>query len=57
MAKKQTSDTVKVRILVDCHAGKCGEVLELPAAAAGELVAGGFADANPASVAYAESIK
>lgn len=57
MAKKQaaSSGDVKARLLVDCHAGKCGAVIQIPPEAAAELVAGGFADINPDAVAYAES--
>ena len=51
---------IKVRVLVDTHIGgtqvRCNDVLELDDAAAKDAVAAGWADDNPAAVAYAESI-
>ena len=51
---KKQSEPVKARILVDCVLGKCNAIVmvqpdELPA-----LV--GVVDADPAAVAYAESL-
>lgn len=56
MAKNQNAPTgeVKARILRDCVYGKCDEVVMLDAALAESLA--GVVDADPAAVAYAESL-
>ena len=56
MAKKDTADssTVRVRVLLNCPYGKCNDVLELDADLVASLA--GVVDADPASVAYAESL-
>lgn len=54
MSKKQEtkpSGKRKVLLLVDCRAGKCGQVVELEASEAAALVADGVADDNEAAVA------
>ena len=58
MAKKAAEKAVagkrKALLLVDCRAGKCGEVVELDAAVVAALVADGSADDNAAAVAAHE---
>ncbi len=55
MAKKNPeSATRKVLVLYDCWAGKSGQVVTLPAADAGRLLADGAGDDNDASVAAHE---
>lgn len=58
MSKKPAapSGKIKVRILVDCAAGKCNTVVEVDASEAHSLVANGEADDSAAAVAYAESL-
>ena len=58
MPKKSAapSGKVKVRILIDCAAGRCNTVVEVDAEAARDLVANGEADDTPAAVAYVESL-
>lgn len=57
MAKKNLDSTGdrKVRVLVDCWAGKSGQTVTLPAADVDRLVAEGAGDANPAAVAAGET--
>jgi hypothetical protein len=49
------SETVKVRLLRECHYGQCNDVVEIDA----KLVASyaGMVDADPVAVAYAEAAK
>lgn len=55
MAKEQKpAGEVKARILRDCVYGKCDEVVTLEAALIESLA--GVLDADPAAVAYAESL-
>lgn len=55
MAKKKSAEgSRKVFLLVDCWAGKCGQVLELDAAAVESLVASGEGDDNEAAIAAHE---
>lgn len=59
MAKKnaqpaEKSGEGKVRLLVDCYAGKCGTVVTLPAAEVAQLVKDGVGDDNAAAVAAGE---
>lgn len=55
MAKKEeVSGLVKVRILRDGDLGKCDDVVEIDAALLEALT--GAVDADPAAVAYAESL-
>lgn len=54
MAKpKPTTGSVKVRVLVNCAFGKCGDVVEVDAAVA--TAHADALDAHPEAVAYAES--
>jgi hypothetical protein len=48
---------VKARLLVDCHAGKCNDVIEADPKVIAALVKGGQADDDADAVAYAESLK
>lgn len=55
MKKRTTTDpageaAVAVLLLVDCHHGKCGEVVTLGKAEAALAKAGGLVDDNPAAV-------
>ncbi len=52
--QKLPEGEVKVRILRDCQYGKCDDVITLDAALAASL--DGVVDADPAAVAYAESL-
>jgi hypothetical protein len=54
MAKKQEGGKRKALLLVDCHAGNSGVVVELDAADVAALVAEGSADDNAAAVAAHE---
>lgn len=56
MAKKEAKPegNRKVFLLVDCRAGKCGQVVELDAAEVSALVASGEGDDNAAAVAAHE---
>ena len=54
--KKQTAAT-KVRVLVEGHYGKPDDVIELEGEALSVAVASGQVDAEPAAVAYAESLQ
>jgi hypothetical protein len=56
MAKNQEAKgEVKARILRDCVYGKCDDVVSIDASLVESLV--GVLDADPAAVAYAESLK
>lgn len=56
MAKKKAAEgQVKARVLVDCHLGKIDEVVTLEATEVAQCA--GLVDADPAAVAYAESLK
>jgi hypothetical protein len=52
MAKKQEDGKRKALVLVDCVAGKCGEVVELDAAEIAALA--GSVDDNAAAIAAHE---
>lgn len=57
MAKEKTverSGTVKVRVLVDCQAGKCNTIAEVNTADLPGLT--GKVDPHPDAVAYVESL-
>jgi hypothetical protein len=56
MAKEQKAPEgkVKARVLVDCAYGRCDDVVEIDAASVEGL--SGVVDAEPAAVAYAESL-
>jgi hypothetical protein len=47
--------TVKVLVLVDCNAGKCGQVADVAAADLDALVKQGAVDPNPEAVAAASA--
>lgn len=57
MTKKEngSSNTVRVRVLIDCAHGQCNDVIEMDADMAESL--NGIVDATPEAVAYAESLK
>ena len=61
MAKNQTpttaAETVKARVLVEGNYGKPDDVIELEGEALAVAVASGQVDAEPAAVAYAESLQ
>ncbi|NHZ62618.1 hypothetical protein [Massilia genomosp. 1] len=48
-------ELVRVRVLALCEHGNCNDVVEIDAALVTELE--GVVDADPAAVAYAESLK
>jgi len=55
MAKKKSAEGKrKAFLLVDCRAGKCGQVVELDSAEVVALVANGEADDNEAAIAAHE---
>ena len=54
-AKKAEGGKVAVRVLVDCHLGRCGSVVELDQDEADRAVAESLVDDNPDAVAYALS--
>lgn len=56
MATKKQAHATKVRVLVECHYGKPDDVIELDGEALAVAVASGQVDAEPAAVAYAESL-
>ena len=56
MATKKQAQATKVRVLVEGHYGKPDDVIELDGAALAVAVASGQVDAEPAAVAYAESL-
>jgi methylmalonyl-CoA mutase cobalamin-binding subunit len=49
-AAPETSGVVRARLLLDCHAGRAGAVVELPADVAAAAVADGWADTHPDAV-------
>jgi hypothetical protein len=53
-ATKTAEGTVKARVLVDCEHGAPNDVIEIDASQVEGLV--GVIDADPAAVAYAESL-
>ena len=56
MATKKNSDgTRKVRVLLDCWAGLCGQVVTMPDADVDRLIADGAGDDDPASIAAGEA--
>ena len=57
MATKKQAQATKVRVLVEGYYGKPNDVIELEGEALAVAVASGQVDADPAAVAYAESIK
>lgn len=56
MATKKQAHATKVRVLVEGHHGKPDDVIELEGEALAVAVASGQVDAEPAAVAYAESL-
>ena len=56
MATKKQAQATKVRVLVDGAFGKPDDVIELDGEALAVAVASGQVDAEPAAVAYAESL-
>ena len=57
MATKKQTGATKVPVLVDGAFGKADEVIELEGEALAVAVASGQVDAEPAAVAYAESLQ
>ena len=57
MATKKQITATKVRVLVEGHYGKPDDVIELEGEALAVAVASGQVDADPAAVAYAESLQ
>lgn len=57
MATKKQAPATKVRVLVEGNYGKPDDVIELEGEALAVAVASGQVDAEPAAVAYAESLK
>ena len=55
-AKKQTGAT-KVRVLMEGAFGKADDVVELEGEELAQALASGQVDADPAAVAYAESLQ
>jgi hypothetical protein len=60
--KKQTADAdaaapIKARVLMSCSYGQPDDVVELQAAEAQAGQAAGELDADPAAVAYAETLR
>lgn len=53
--EKKQPKKVKARVLIDCEHGKCNEVVEIDPDLLESL--SGVVDANPAAVAYAESLQ
>lgn len=56
-AKKQTTNTVKARVLVDGTFGRINQVIEILADQVEQAEQSGQVDTNPDAVAYAESLK
>lgn len=56
MATKKQAQATKVRVLIEGHYGKPDDVIELEGEALAVAVASGQVDAEPAAVAYAESL-
>ena len=57
MASKKDLPPVPVRVLSACQYGKPDDVIELDGEALAVAVASGQVDAEPAAVAYAESLQ
>ena len=57
MATKKQAQATKVRVLVEGYYGKPDDVIELEGEALAVAVASGQVDAEPAAVAYAESLQ
>lgn len=57
MATKKQAHATKARVLVEGHYGKPDDVIELEGEALAVAVASGQVDADPAAVAYAESLQ
>ena len=57
MATKKQTTATKVRVLVEGHYGKPDDVIELEGEDLAVAVASGQVDADPAAVAYAESLQ
>lgn len=53
--RAEAGGQVAVRVLLDCHLGRCNEVVELPAEMAAQAVDAGLADDHPDAVAYASN--
>lgn len=56
MATKKQTGATKLRVLVDGAFGKADEVVELDGDELAQALASGQVDADPAAVAYAESL-
>ena len=57
MATKKQAQATKVRVLVAGAFGKPDDVIELEGEALAQALASGQVDADPAAVAYAESLQ
>lgn len=57
MATKKQAQATKVRVLVAGAFGQPDDVIELDGEALAQAIASGQVDADPAAVAYAESLK
>jgi predicted RecB family endonuclease len=57
MATKKQTTATKARVLVEGAFGKPDDVIELEGEALAVAVASGQVDADPAAVAYAESLQ
>lgn len=57
MATKKQTGTTKLRVLVGGAFGKPDDVIELEGEELAQALASGQVDADPAAVAYAESLK
>ena len=55
--KKQTTSTVKGRVLMDGTWGKVNQVIEIPADQVEQAEQSGQVDTHPDAVAYAESLE
>lgn len=56
MATKKQTGATKLRVLVEGAFGKPDDVIELEGEALAQAIASGQVDADPAAVAYAESL-
>jgi len=52
----ELGETTRVRVLADCQFGRCNDVVALTADEVRAGLAIGIVDADPAAVAYAESL-
>lgn len=57
MATKKQTGATKVRVLMDGAFGKPDDVIELEGEALAQALESGQVDADPAAVAYAESLQ